>query len=282
MDQKAQRIDLLFTPVLLKTSGVAELLKKHNVDPRQYVLFMYARQRKKGRKVGMVITLVLTVLFFMLGQGSFDGSSSQVRFFAGAVTALLGFGIGYGSMRFMEGWRIPYTNNPDNQSRGFEYVGLLNTFSTKYMRGLTQALWEEIADSQLSAQDPLFLVPGPEAAIEIKMSKAMKMTPEKERVVAVLVKIQRICAWSALVVVLMFFTDGLFFGFLAWSFGALWMILEGMVGWIKRYVSGWGTTETVEIYGWPARFAAATFVFTGILFLFGGVLGMLGDFGIVS
>lgn len=264
-----------FVPVLLENRWVREKLASHNIDPQAYVLYMYARERAKERRVGIALTAVFVIVFFALGYVAVGEYEDISPIWVGAILGALGLLLGLGAMKYMGGWRLPYTNNPDNQSRGFTYLGLLNTFSSKYVKRLTPAQWEQIASARLDPADKRFALPQPEERHEAKLKAATRLSSGQAHLVAALERVQRWSAWGVLVVVLMFFTDGYFFGYLAWTFGSLWFFLEGLIGWVRKKVSGFDV-ETVEVYGWPARVMAVVIMMTGALFLAGGILAMVG------
>lgn len=262
-----------FVPVLLKTAGVRELLEEQSVEPERYVLYMYARQRALARRAGMAITSVFVVLFFALGYEAGLDIPDASAFVVGLIAALFGLAIGWGGLKYQEGWRLPYTNNPDNQSRGFLALGLLNTFSLKYMKRLTPAQWEAIRQAQIDPQHPRFALPPSEDRRAAKLEAMTRLSASRQRLVDVLVRAQRVCAWGVLAIVLALLTDGMFFVWLGWTFGSLWFLLEGVIGWMRKKVSGFDV-ETVEVYGWPARAMAVVIILTGAIFAVVGILGM--------
>ncbi len=265
-----------FVPVLVENQEVREKLASHNIDPQTYVLYMYAHERSRARNVGIALTVVFTIVFFALGFVAAGERDDVSPMWVGAILGSLGLLLGIGGMKYQQGWRLPYTNNPDNLSKGFTYLGLLNTFSIKYIKRLTDAKWKAIARARLDPADKRFALPQAEDRREAKLKAATHLTPRQARVVAVLERVQRASAWGALVVVLMFFTDGYFFAFLAWTSGSLWFFLDGLIGWIKRFMAAF-TSETVEVYGWPARIVAVVVMLTAAMFLAGGVLGMISE-----
>lgn len=262
-----------FTPVLLDTAGVRKLLEEQRIEPEKYVLYMYARQRAQARRAGMAITAIFVVVFFALGYLAALDIPDVSAFVVGLIAALLGLAIGVGALKYQEGWRLPYTNNPDNQSRGFLALGLLNSFSLKYMKRLTPAQWEAIRQAQIDPQDPRFAILAPEDRHAAKLEAMTRLPSSHQRLVDVLSRVQRWSAWGMLVIVLALFTKGMFFVWLGWTFGSLWFLLEGVIGWINKKVSGFDV-ETVEVYGWPARAIAIVIILTGLIFAIVGILGM--------
>jgi hypothetical protein len=265
-----------FVPVLLDTAGVRNLLEEQCVEPERYILYMYARQRALARRAGMAITAVFVVVFFALGYSAALNIPDVSAPVVGLIAAFLGLAIGVGALKYQEGWRLPYTNNPDNQSRGFLALGLLNSFSFKYMKRLTPTRWEAIRQAKIDPGDKRFAVPFPEERHAAKLKSVSRLSPRQERLAVALERAQRWSAWSVLVVVLMFFTEGYFFAYLAWTAGSVWFFLEGLVGWIRKKVAAFDV-ETVEIYGWPARIVSVVIMLTAAAFIASGVLGMVSE-----
>ena len=268
--------------ILARDAGALAVLKEHGVVPEAYAAFVFDDELRRSRRVGLAVGFMLTLGLFLLAY--FASAESVATAFAqlsfGLGGAALGILIAWGTFRRMEGKRWKYLDEPDETSSGFHLLGMVSRLDTKSLKKLDEKTWAWIRLHKFDLNAKRYERLPTEPKTQTERAKLMRMTPRKEALVARLGRVKRWSVYAMLLVILVPFTENLFFLFWLWFFVGVWLALEAVEGVVKRYIGVFSETTTVDLYGWPARVFAWFVLFLAlVIFITPGLLGMSATLG---
>jgi hypothetical protein len=256
-----------------------DLLAKHNIKPEQYILFAYDHALKKTERIGYIITGVLFVVLFTLGFGA--GREVAIEhlitnplfpYGTALATGALGFLIGYLSVRHMRGQQSKYVEYPDSTEGGFILIDILEALKANHIKTLSPETIEQIQTFSPDLSSKRFqALPGAHRAQTCELSDHCKDVIEK------IAKAKKVAAWLLLPGILFVFGETLFFIFWAWFFAGIWLLLDIIVGFIKKETRVMGDGgQTMVFKGWPATFFNIVLTIVAVLiFIIPGLIGMI-------
>ena len=243
-------------------------LKQHGVTQDQLVAFLHAREIRKTRSVGFVITAALTLGLFFLGWSS----ANEYPWALGVGAGALGLVIGILAIRHSEGRRSRWIDYPDDTAPGFTLLGVLHALSPEQLAKISEEDWERMRSLPKHT--------APKTDRETSLKTLMNMTPKKERLARNLHRWQKWACWMILPGLLVLVTPGMFFLWWAWTFAGLWLGLEAVLGIVERKIGFFSETQNIDIYGRPAQIISWFVLLVWFLVFFvPGVLGMASELG---
>lgn len=254
-------------------------IKKQGVSPEEYLAFVYNYTLREGDAAGYAITVFLTFSFGFIAYNA--GQEYGHPWIAALCFGALGLLIGGGGLRYMHGKKSKYVDHPDNTSSGFIRMGVMDKTSLEYVKKINAKGWENVKkfSPNLNAKMYRHFVGDPKNKKE--RQELMKMTPEKEKHVARVAKLERFFWWAVLPGLLFPFFEGMFLLWWAWFSVGMAFFFLSYKGFVERRMGFFAAADTVELYGWPARLSAGLCMFIGvIIFILPGILGMFEEFGI--